>query len=72
MNFYYAITNLQGELWFIFKSPTEENVPEEIIAIDKACNPGMKIPGMKDYDINEITQVEFETYQAFGIDEIKL
>ena len=71
MNFYYAITNLQGELWFILKSPTKEHVPAETTAIDRAC--GYCGDGIRNYTVNkEISQAEFETYQAFGIKEIKL
>ena len=70
MNFYYTITKFyDDELLFIMKSPTTDHVPEETQAIDKACDCGN---GMRNYNINEITQAEFETYQAFEIGEIKL
>ena len=70
MNFYYTIINfIDDELWFIMKSPTTEHVLEETRAIDKACGCGY---GTRNYMIDEITQAEFETYQAFGIKEIKL
>lgn len=70
MNFYYTITQFSDdELVFIMKSPTSKHVPEETQAIDKACGCGY---GTRNYMIDEITQVEFETYQAFEIGEIKL
>ena len=69
MNFYYAITNFfDDELMFIMKSSTKAYVPEETRAIDKICSCGN---GPRSYTIDQITQAEFETYQAFGIDEIK-
>ena len=51
------------------ESPTTDHVPAETRAIDRACDCP---PGMKNYGVDEITQVDFETYQAFGIDEIEL
>ncbi len=69
MNYYYKITTLQRELWFIMESHTTDHVPAETRAIDRACDCP---PGMKNYGVDEITQVDFETYQAFGIEEIEV
>ncbi len=63
---YYSITNWAGdEALAIMKSETEKYVPEEIAIINDKLDHGAWL-------LNPISQAEFETYQAFGIREIKL
>lgn len=53
-----------GELRAIMRSETEDYIPEEIHAINEQLG--------GNWNIRPITQAEFETYQVFGIKEIKL
>ena len=46
------------------RSETEDYIPEEIHAINEQLG--------DNWNIRPITQAEFETYQAFGIKEIKM